>query len=174
MIGTYRDDEAILDFIGSHEAPRLVQQGTSCPDHFLRTKIKPLYINWDPQKGDVAALKQALTEGLEQYRKGYADYYNKHKHADSPAMRDPNPTVILIPGLGMVAWGKDKSEARVTAEFYNCAVEVMRGQIPGTDFTSAHGAQLLRGREFVKVAHGVTDIPVSSECAADAMVCMVP
>ncbi len=127
MIGTIQDDGAILRFVNSHDAPRLAELGTSCPDHFLRTKIKPLYVAWDPASGDVAALKATLTEGLARYRREYAEYYEAHKHADSPAMRDPNPTVILIPGLGMIAWGKDKSESRVTAEFYGCAVEVMRG-----------------------------------------------
>jgi rhamnulose-1-phosphate aldolase/alcohol dehydrogenase len=127
FVGTVQDDETILRFVNSHDAERLAALGTSCPDHFLRTKIKPLYVSWDPQREDVDALKQKLTAGLEQYRADYAAYYEAHKHPDSPAMRDPNPTVILIPGLGMVAWGKDKSESRVTAEFYNCAVEVMRG-----------------------------------------------
>lgn len=127
MIGTVQDDAAILRFVNSHDAPRLAELGTSCPDHFLRTKIKPLYVAWDPASGDVAALKALLTEGLARYRREYAEYYEAHKHADSPAMRDPNPTVILIPGLGLIAWGKDKSESRVTAEFYGCAVEVMRG-----------------------------------------------
>ncbi len=127
VVGTVQEDEAILRFVNSHDAPRLAALGTSCPDHFLRTKIKPLYVDWDPQAEDVAALKRKLGAGLEVYRRDYAAYYDAHKHADSPAMRDPNPTVILIPGLGMIAWGKDKSESRVTAEFYNCAVEVMRG-----------------------------------------------
>jgi len=127
VVGTVQEDEAILCFVNSHDAPRLADLGTSCPDHFLRTKIKPLYVDWDPQSGDVAALKSKLDAGLERYRQDYAAYHERHKHADSPAMRDPNPTVILIPGLGMIAWGKDKSESRVTAEFYNCAVEVMRG-----------------------------------------------
>jgi len=127
LIGTVQDDEKILRFVNSHDAARLAELGTSCPDHFLRTKIKPLYVDWNPQTEDAAALKQKLTAGLERYRQDYAAYYTKHKHPDSPAMRDPNPTVILIPGLGMVAWGKDKSESRVTAEFYNCAVEVIRG-----------------------------------------------
>ena len=136
FIGTVQEDSTILRFVNSHDAPRLAELGTSCPDHFLRTKIKPLYVDWDPQKGDVASLKQALSAGLEQYRKDYATYYNKHKHPDSPAMRDPNPTVILIPGLGMVAWGKDKSESRVTAEFYNCAVEVMRGAEVVDEYTA--------------------------------------
>ena len=127
FIGTVQDDEKILRFVNSKDAPRLAELGTSCPDHFLRTKIKPLYVDWNPQAEDIAALKTKLKAGLEAYRKDYAAYYAKCKHANSPAMRDPNPTVILIPGCGMIAWGKDKSESRVTAEFYNCAVEVMRG-----------------------------------------------
>lgn len=127
FIGTVQDDEKILRFVNSQDAARLAELGTSCPDHFLRTKIKPLYVDWNPQSEDVAALEAKLAAGITQYRKDYAAYYNACKRANSPAMRDPNPTVILIPGLGMIAWGKDKSESRVTAEFYNCAVEVMRG-----------------------------------------------
>ena len=127
FIGTIQDDDRILRYVNSNDAPRLSELGTSCPDHFLRTKIKPLYVDWNPQTGDVASLKQKLGDGLEKYRQDYAGYYERCKHANSPAMRDPNPTVVLIPGLGMIAWGKDKSESRVTAEFYNCAVEVMRG-----------------------------------------------
>ncbi|HZQ47502.1 MAG TPA: bifunctional rhamnulose-1-phosphate aldolase/short-chain dehydrogenase, partial [Verrucomicrobiae bacterium] len=136
LIGTIQDDEKVLRFVNSKDAPRLAGLGTSCPDHFLRTKIKPLYISIEPGAtgGDeaslntlVESLKAKLKAGLEQYRKDYADYYNRCKRPNSPAMRDPNPTVILLPGLGMIAWGKDKSESRVTAEFYNCAIEVMRG-----------------------------------------------
>jgi len=127
FIGTIQEDEAILRFVNSKDAARLAELGTSCPDHFLRTKIKPLYVDWDAAKGDVSELKALLASGLTKYREDYAGYYNRCKHANSPAIRDANPTVILIPGLGMIAWGKDKSESRVTAEFYNCAVEVMRG-----------------------------------------------
>ncbi len=127
FIGTVQDDEKILRFVNAKDAARLAELGTSCPDHFLRTKIKPLYVDWNPQTEDAATLKKKLAAGLDAYRKDYAAYYAKCKHANSPAMRDPNPTVVLIPGVGMVAWGKDKSESRVTAEFYNCAVEVMRG-----------------------------------------------
>ncbi len=127
FVGTVQDDDKILRFVNSKDAPRLAELGTSCPDHFLRTKIKPLYVAWNPQSEDIAALKAKLAAGLVQYRKDYEAYYTKCRHANSPAMRDANPTVVLIPGLGMVAWGKDKSESRVTAEFYNCAVEVMRG-----------------------------------------------
>jgi rhamnulose-1-phosphate aldolase/alcohol dehydrogenase len=127
FIATVQSDEKILRFVNSEDAPRLAELGTSCPDHFLRTKIKPLYVDWDPQKGDLEELKKLLADGLVQYRKDYVAYYEKCKHANSPKMRDPNPTVVLIPGLGMITWGKDKSESRVTAEFYTCAVEVMGG-----------------------------------------------
>lgn len=127
FIATVQDDEKILRFVNSKDAARLAELGTSCPDHFLRTKIKPLYVNWNPQQEDLATLREKLASGIERYRKDYAAYYAKCRRPNSPAMRDANPTVVLIPGLGMIAWGKDKSESRVTAEFYNCAVEVMRG-----------------------------------------------
>ncbi len=127
FIGTLQSDERILRFVNSCDAPRLAELGTSCPDHFLRTKIKPLYVDWNPQTESTDTLKEKLAAGLEQYRNDYRHYYESCKHANSPAMRDPNPTVVLIPGIGMIAWGKNKSESRVTAEFYNCAVEVMRG-----------------------------------------------
>ncbi len=127
FVGTVQDDEKILRFVNSNDASRLAELGTSCPDHFLRTKIKPLLVDWNPQTEDLAALKTKIAAGIEQYRKDYEVYYNKCKRDTSPAMRDPNPTVVLIPGLGMIAWGKSKSESRVTAEFYNCAIEVMRG-----------------------------------------------
>ncbi len=127
MIATKQTDANIQRFVNSHDAARLAELGTSCPDHFLRTKIKPLFVDWNPQNEDLVTLKQKLTDGLTQYRADYADYYESCKRVDSPAMRDPNPTVVLIPGIGMIAFGKNKSESRVTAEFYNCAVEVMRG-----------------------------------------------
>jgi rhamnulose-1-phosphate aldolase/alcohol dehydrogenase len=127
FVGTVQTDEKMLRFVNSHDAMRLAELGTSCPDHFLRTKIKPLFVDWNPQSGDLEALKKAISEGLVVYRKDYETYYHACKHPDSPAMRDPNPTVVLIPGLGMISWGKNKSESRVTAEFYNCAIEVMRG-----------------------------------------------
>lgn len=127
LIGTIQDDERAMRFINSHDAARLAELGTSCPDHFLRTKIKPLYVDWDPTSGDLNQLRSLLEAGIEQYRQDYAEYYERCKHDNSPSMRNPNPSVILIPGLGLIAWGKDKSESRVTAEFYNCAIEVMRG-----------------------------------------------
>jgi rhamnulose-1-phosphate aldolase/alcohol dehydrogenase len=127
LIGTVQRNPDILRFVNSKDAARLAELGTSCPDHFLRTKIKPLYVDWNPQAEDVEALKKKLAAGLEGYRRDYAAYYERCRHPNSPAMRDPNPTVVLIPGVGMIGWGKDKSESRVTAEFYSCAVEVMRG-----------------------------------------------
>lgn len=127
FVGTVQSDEKMMQFVNSNDGARLAALGTSCPDHFLRTKIKPLFADWDPEGAGIEALKNSLESGLVQYRKDYETYYNNCKRSDSPPMRDPNPTVVLIPGLGMIAWGKNKSESRVTAEFYNCAVEVMRG-----------------------------------------------
>jgi rhamnulose-1-phosphate aldolase/alcohol dehydrogenase len=127
LIATIQDDENVLRFVNSRDAARLAELGTSCPDHFLRTKIKPLYVDWNPQVEGSAKLRVKLASGLEAYRRDYAAYYSKYKRPNSPAMRDPSPTVFLIPGLGMVTWGKDKSESRVTGEFYNSAIEVMRG-----------------------------------------------
>lgn len=127
FVGTVQADERMLWFVNSQDGPRLAELGTSCPDHFLRTKIKPLFVEWDPASGDIKELKASISQRLSAYRKDYEAYYDKCKRPESPAMRDPNPTVVLIPGLGMIAWGKNKSESRVTAEFYNCAIEVMRG-----------------------------------------------
>ena len=127
FVGTVQDDPNMLRFVNSVDGPRLAELGTSCPDHFLRTKIKPLFVDWDPHTADIDGLKTAISDGIVQYRKDYAAYYERCKRPDSPAMRDPNPTVVLVPGLGMFAWGKNKSESRVTGEFYNCAIEVMRG-----------------------------------------------
>ncbi|MEX2540785.1 MAG: bifunctional rhamnulose-1-phosphate aldolase/short-chain dehydrogenase [Trueperaceae bacterium] len=127
FVATVQSDDNMLRFVNSNDAPRLAELGTSCPDHFLRTKIKPLYVDWDPQKEGLGDLLARLEQGLELYRNDYRTYYETCRRPDSPAMRDPNPTVILVPGIGMIAWGKNKSESRVTAEFYNAAVEVIRG-----------------------------------------------
>jgi rhamnulose-1-phosphate aldolase/alcohol dehydrogenase len=127
FIGTVQYTDEVLEFVNSNDAPRLAELGTSCPDHFLRTKIKPLYVEWDAQTEDATALLSKLESGIVQYREDYAEYYEQCKRPDSPALRDPNPRVILIPGIGMIAYGKNKSESRVTAEFYNCAIAVMKG-----------------------------------------------
>jgi rhamnulose-1-phosphate aldolase/alcohol dehydrogenase len=126
FIGTVHVTERVLQFVNSHDAARLAEVGTSCPDHFLRTKIKPLYVDWDPQQESFDALLDGLERGLAAYRADYVAYYQDCKHPNSPAMRDTNPTVILIPGIGLIAWGKNKSESRVTAEFYSLAIDVMR------------------------------------------------
>ncbi|MCG6988195.1 MAG: bifunctional rhamnulose-1-phosphate aldolase/short-chain dehydrogenase, partial [Gemmatimonadetes bacterium] len=127
VIGTVEAGESVMSFVNAADAPRLAELGTSCPDHFLRTKIKPLCVDWDPGSEDVEALKEKLEAGLARYREDYTAYYEECKRPGSPAMRGGDPTVILIPGLGMIGWGKSKSESRVTAEFYKCAIEVMRG-----------------------------------------------
>lgn len=126
FIGTIHITDSVLQFVNSNDAARLAELGTSCPDHFLRTKIKPLYVDWNPQAESFEDLLVKLDEGLAAYRADYAAYYQACKHPNSPAMRDPNPTVILIPGVGLIGWGKNKSESRVTAEFYSLAIEVMR------------------------------------------------
>jgi rhamnulose-1-phosphate aldolase/alcohol dehydrogenase len=126
FIATVHTTERVLEFVNSHEVARLAELGTSCPDHFLRTKIKPLFVDWDPHTELLENLIEKLERGLAAYRADYAAYYQACQRPDSPPMRDPNPTVILIPGLGLIAWGKTKSESRVTAEFYSLAIEVMR------------------------------------------------
>jgi rhamnulose-1-phosphate aldolase/alcohol dehydrogenase len=135
MIGTVQATDEVLEFVGSHDAPRLAELGTSCPDHFLRTKIKPLYVDWQPDEG-ADALKQKLDDGLRQYVEDYGAYYEQHKHDDSPALRPSSPSVVLIPGVGLVAWGKSKSESRVTAEFYTAAIGVMRGAERVSSYTA--------------------------------------
>jgi rhamnulose-1-phosphate aldolase/alcohol dehydrogenase len=136
FIATVQSDAPVLRFVNSNDAARLAELGTSCPDHFLRTKIKPLFIDWDPAAGTEASLRTLILEGLERYRADYASYYARCRRPGSPAIRDPNPTVMLIPGLGMIAWGKDKSESRVTAEFYAAAIEVMRGAEAVSSYTA--------------------------------------
>jgi rhamnulose-1-phosphate aldolase/alcohol dehydrogenase len=127
QIATVESRDDVLRFVNSNDAARLAELGTSCPDHFLRTKIKPLYADWDPQRDDIATLEATLERRLSEYRTDYASYYDAHKRSDSPAMRVASPGVILIPGVGMIAWAKSKSESRVTAEFYTAAIGVMEG-----------------------------------------------
>ena len=136
QIATVEMRDEVLEFVNSHDAPRLAELGTSCPDHFLRTKIKPLYVHWNPAGADVAALKALLEEGLTQYRADYAEYYEQCKRPDSPAIRVSSPSVILVPGVGLIAFGKSKSESRVTAEFYNAAIGVMRGAERVSEYTA--------------------------------------
>lgn len=127
VIATVDASKAALRFVNAREAPRLAELGTSCPDHFLRTKIKPLYVDWRPGAGNSAALRARLDEALTRYAQDYAAYYEACRRPDSPAMRSPLPSVALLPGLGLVGWGKNKRESALAAEFYAAAIEVMRG-----------------------------------------------
>ncbi len=127
LIGHFVDLPEVQRFINSHDAAKLAFQGTSCPDHFVRTKVRPLYVDWNPESGDLASLKAVFSEAIEHYRQDYRKYYETYKEPDSPAMRDPNPTVVLVPGIGMFTFGKNKKEARVTGEFYVNAIHVMEG-----------------------------------------------
>ncbi|MBX2824048.1 MAG: bifunctional rhamnulose-1-phosphate aldolase/short-chain dehydrogenase [Gammaproteobacteria bacterium] len=125
-IGHFDDSEAVLDFVCGKTMPELAALGTSCPDHFLRTKIRPLIIDFNPATANIDNTRATLSTALEQYRQDYASYYESCKHADSPPMRDPNPVVYLVPGVGMITFAKDKATARVSAEFYTNAINVMR------------------------------------------------
>jgi len=138
MIGHFTDDARVLEFINSNDLQRLAPMGTSCPDHFLRTKISPLVLDLAPNENlsDAAAIKEKLTPAFEQYRKMYGDYYNRCKHDNSPAIRDANPVVILYPGVGMFTFAKDKQTARVAAEFYINAINVMKGAEAISEYTS--------------------------------------
>jgi rhamnulose-1-phosphate aldolase/alcohol dehydrogenase len=138
MIGHFTDDERVLEFINSNDLDRLAPMGTSCPDHFLRTKISPLVLNLSANEeiNDISVLKKKIDPQFQDYRKMYADYYNSCKHPNSPAMRDPNPVVILYPGVGMFTFAKNKQTARVAAEFYINAINVMRGAEAISQYTS--------------------------------------
>jgi rhamnulose-1-phosphate aldolase/alcohol dehydrogenase len=129
MVGHFTDDERVLEFINSKDLERLAPMGTSCPDHFLRTKISPLVLNLsiNDEKNDISVLKKKIELQFQRYRKMYLDYYNSFKHSNSPAMRDANPAVILYPGVGMFTFGKNKQTARVSAEFYINAINTMKG-----------------------------------------------
>ena len=126
-IGHFTDARAVLEFVNSQALSTLAPLGTSCPDHFLRTKIRPLVLPFDPANPDVDALIADLDRLTADYRADYAAYYDRCKRANSPAMRDPNAVVYLIPGVGMITFAKDKATARISAEFYVNAINVMRG-----------------------------------------------
>jgi rhamnulose-1-phosphate aldolase/alcohol dehydrogenase len=138
MIGHFTDDDRVLEFIGSNDLDKLAPMGTSCPDHFLRTKISPLVLELKAEEDltDVKSIKEKLAPAFDGYRKMYGDYYNKCKHPNSPAMRDQNPVVILYPGIGMFTFAKDKQTARVAAEFYINAINVMKGAEAISEYTS--------------------------------------
>ncbi|ODT71373.1 MAG: short-chain dehydrogenase [Pelagibacterium sp. SCN 63-23] len=126
-LGHFDDSAAVLEFVNSNHLRPLAALGTSCPDHFLRTKIRPLVIEFDPQNPDVDAVIAGLADQIAAYRADYAAYYERCRHDNSPAIRDPNAVVYLIPGVGMITFAKDKATARISGEFYVNAINVMRG-----------------------------------------------
>jgi rhamnulose-1-phosphate aldolase/alcohol dehydrogenase len=138
MIGHFTDDERVLEFINSKDLERLAPMGTSCPDHFLRTKISPLVLELSPTEdlSNSSQIRGKLKAQFESYREMYTAYYQSGKHPDSPPMRDPNPVVILYPGVGLFSFARDKQTARVAAEFYINAINVMKGAEAISSYTS--------------------------------------
>jgi rhamnose utilization protein RhaD (predicted bifunctional aldolase and dehydrogenase)/NAD(P)-dependent dehydrogenase (short-subunit alcohol dehydrogenase family) len=126
VIGNSSALPEVLQFVNSKEAETLAALGTSCPDHFIRTKVRPLFVRWDPSQ-DLSKLHTAFDTSLEKYRRDYADYYQAHALSDSPAMRPANPAIVLIPGIGMFSFAKSRTEARLASEFYVNAIHVMQG-----------------------------------------------
>ena len=128
VIGNYVDSPEVLRFINSNDGKKLSFMGTSCPDHFIRTKVRPMYVDWSPQnKESQSELPEAVSNAFKKYEMDYKNYYDSNKETDSPAMRGSKPTVVLIPGVGMFSFGKNKKEARITGEFYINAIHVMEG-----------------------------------------------
>ena len=127
MVGHFDDSDAVLEFVNSRNMPPLAALGTSCPDHFLRTKIRPLVVAFDPAKNNLDEVLAGLGTQIAAYREDYAAYYERCKHDNSPAIRDPNAVVYLVPGVGMITFAKDKATARISGEFYVNAINVMRG-----------------------------------------------
>ncbi len=138
MIGHFTDSPAVLAYIDSYDLERLAPLGTSCPDHFLRTKIQPLVLNLQPEEdlGQAGTVLDKLRPAFTRYRVEYRTYYEQHKRPDSPAMRDPNPVIIIYPGVGLFSFAKNKQTARVAAEFYVNAINVMRGAEALTAYTA--------------------------------------
>lgn len=127
MVGHFNDSDAVLEFVNAKGMEPLAALGTSCPDHFLRTKIRPLVVEFDPAKNNIDAVLDGLPQQIADYRDDYAAYYERCKHDNSPALRDPNAVVYLVPGVGMITFAKDKATARISGEFYVNAINVMRG-----------------------------------------------
>jgi rhamnose utilization protein RhaD (predicted bifunctional aldolase and dehydrogenase)/NAD(P)-dependent dehydrogenase (short-subunit alcohol dehydrogenase family) len=138
VIAHYTDHEDALQFAGSKWGQSLGALGTSCPDHFLRTRICPMFVNWTPGGESVEVLKSRLHERADQYRQEYGGYYTAHAASTSPKLRDSNPSVVVIPGLGLFGFGKNKKEARITTEFFINAIHVMAGANALDENDAAH------------------------------------
>ena len=126
-IGHFSNGPDVMQFVNSNFVSQLAALGTSCPDHFIRTRICPMVVDWDPVNDDERELRRAMKDAASRYRDMYSAYYQAHATAESPALRDPNPSVVLVPGVGMFTFGKTKTEARIIAEFYVNAIHVMAG-----------------------------------------------
>lgn len=127
VIAHYSDNEVAVTFAGSKWSRELSALGTSCPDHFLRTRICPLFLRWNPANEDFHILKMRIQEQVVEYRADYRQYYDKWATSDSPQLRDSNPSVVIVPGLGLFGFGKNKKEARIATEFFINAIHVMAG-----------------------------------------------
>ena len=145
-VGHFTDAPEVLQFVDSNALAELAPLGTSCPDHFLRTKIRPLVLQFDPAADNLDAVAASLDARLEAYREDYAAYYQRCKRANSPAMRDPNAVIYLVPGVGMMSFAKDKPTARIASEFYVNAINVMRGASGVSDLCRPARAGGLRHR----------------------------
>jgi rhamnulose-1-phosphate aldolase len=143
MVGHVTDSDVVLGFLASENAPALAELGTSCPDHFLRTKVKPMILDL-PATATVEASIARLKELHEQYRADYTAYYEAHADADSPAMRGADPLIVLVPGVGMFSFGANKQTARVAGEFYVNAINVMRGAEALSTYTPISDAEKFR------------------------------
>jgi rhamnulose-1-phosphate aldolase/alcohol dehydrogenase len=133
-IGHFTDAPEVLEFVGSNRCAELAAKGTSCPDHFLRTKICPLLIDVDPAQTNPEAVVETLDQLFEEYASNYGAYYDRCKRDTSPAIRDPYPVIVLLPGVGMFSFAKDKATARISSEFYVNAINVMRGATDVSDY----------------------------------------
>ena len=168
MVGHFTDSDVVLDFLAAAEHPRLAALGTSCPDHFLRTKVKPLVLDL-PADADVEAVKARLHELHEAYRADYQAYYDRHATPDSPAIRGADPLIVLVPGVGMFSYGKDKQTARVAGEFYVNAINVMRGAEGVSTYAPIDEAEKFRieywALEEAKLARMPAPKPLASRVA---------
>lgn len=135
MVGHFDDSPVVLEFVNANNMNNLAALGTSCPDHFLRTKIRPLVVDFNPAQPDTDGTLASLSQSVADYRQDYQAYYHRNKEADSPPVRDPNAVVYLVPGVGMITFAKDKATARVSAEFYTNAINVMRGASSVSTYT---------------------------------------
>lgn len=164
VIAQYTDHEDALAFANSKWATELSALGTSCPDHFLRTRVCPMFVPWDPQKEEAGILKSRIREQIAQYRVEYKQYYESHATSDSPKLRDTNPSVVVIPGLGLFGFGKSKKEARITTEFFINAIHVMAGANALEDGTAPHPLSQAKtpeqSREFTQF-HNYVALPRS-------------